>query len=271
MMDESHENSCPNIDHTAILRRPKIAKRRRPRKQIKKSSTDTSSAGSYDSIKLLDKPRVAIALHSFDAECSGDLAFSKGDLITVDAKIGVNWLRGWDTNNQIGLFPRDYIDWFSKEEQEAGETERCVARYSFHARQKGDLSFPRGSEIEILKELDENWYLGRRESVKGIFPKTYIEKLDSREQVKCVAIKSFEGSFDGDLHVEPGYIIEVLASTDDMFFGKKGEEQGLFPSHCVVIDPDSKSRVKSLSTTFSRSSCELQSSGSLNIEQTTRR
>lgn len=54
---------------------------------------------------------------------------------------------------------------------------KAVALYSFKGEQKGDLSFRKGDIISIIKrsESQDDWWTGRINDRKGIFPGNYVE------------------------------------------------------------------------------------------------
>ncbi|KAJ6575523.1 hypothetical protein B0H10DRAFT_2236787 [Mycena sp. CBHHK59/15] len=54
---------------------------------------------------------------------------------------------------------------------------RAIALYDFHAAQPGDLSFAKGQVIIITKKSDstDDWWTGKIEGQKGIFPANFVE------------------------------------------------------------------------------------------------
>ena len=56
-----------------------------------------------------------------------------------------------------------------------------VSLYAFHGRNEGDLSFVKGEKIEILNNVDGDWWYGKSCSTKltGYVPSNYIEPVNS--------------------------------------------------------------------------------------------
>lgn len=50
-----------------------------------------------------------------------------------------------------------------------------VAVNDFDGEEDEDLGFRTGDVIEVIEDVDENWYRGRLSGKEGIFPKTFVE------------------------------------------------------------------------------------------------
>ncbi|KAJ3098720.1 hypothetical protein HDU97_003779 [Phlyctochytrium planicorne] len=55
-------------------------------------------------------------------------------------------------------------------------TRTVVAIDDYRSDVDGDLTFRQGEQIEILEDVDENWYRGRLGRREGIFPKSYVKR-----------------------------------------------------------------------------------------------
>ena len=53
---------------------------------------------------------------------------------------------------------------------------KCL--FDFKSESDEELGFRKGDEVEILEELDENWWKGRLNDQEGLFPATYVQVLD---------------------------------------------------------------------------------------------
>ncbi|KAJ3150287.1 hypothetical protein HDU86_006678 [Geranomyces michiganensis] len=62
----------------------------------------------------------------------------------------------------------------------AAPTRILIAISEFASDEDGDLSLAIGDEIELLEEVDANWYRGRTaQGAEGIFPKSFVKDLRS--------------------------------------------------------------------------------------------
>ncbi|KAI8918552.1 SH3 domain-containing protein [Powellomyces hirtus] len=52
-----------------------------------------------------------------------------------------------------------------------------LAISEFQTSEEGDLPFQVGQRIEIVEDVDSNWYRGQYDGRKGIFPKSFVEEL----------------------------------------------------------------------------------------------
>ncbi|KAI8836851.1 hypothetical protein BC829DRAFT_51088 [Chytridium lagenaria] len=62
----------------------------------------------------------------------------------------------------------------SRRPSTSGSVTSVVAVSDFLSDMDGDLSFRLGDSIEIIEDVDENWYRGRLGRKEGIFPKSYV-------------------------------------------------------------------------------------------------
>ncbi|KAF1769420.1 hypothetical protein GCK72_001237 [Caenorhabditis remanei] len=54
---------------------------------------------------------------------------------------------------------------------------QCRALFDFDAQSEGELDFKEGTLIELVSQIDENWYEGRFNGKTGLFPVTYVQVL----------------------------------------------------------------------------------------------
>ena len=78
--------------------------------------------------------------------------------------------------------------------------------------QPEDLELIEGDFIEILADIDEQWYKGRNQSgQEGIFPSNFVEKLEDQYQ----AVFDYNSNTEGDLVFSTGEIITVTSKGID--------------------------------------------------------
>ena len=74
--------------------------------------------------------------------------------------------------------------------------------------QAEDLELIEGDFIDILADIDEQWYKGRNKSgEEGIFPSNFVERLEDQYQ----AVFDYHSDTEGDLVFSIGEIITVTS------------------------------------------------------------
>lgn len=54
----------------------------------------------------------------------------------------------------------------------------CRALYQFEAENDTELAFSEGEIIQLIRQVDENWYEGRLKDKEGFFPVNYVEVIE---------------------------------------------------------------------------------------------
>ncbi|XP_061401885.1 E3 ubiquitin-protein ligase SH3RF3 [Musca vetustissima] len=114
----------------------------------------------------------AYALYDFDSSEPNDLKFKKGDLILLRRKIDSNWYVG-QFKGVEGNFPINYVQVVVPL-----PSAQCIALYDFKMgpnEEEGCLTFKKGTVIQVLRRVDQNWAEGRIGSSIGIFPIAFVE------------------------------------------------------------------------------------------------
>ncbi|XP_055372480.1 E3 ubiquitin-protein ligase SH3RF3 [Condylostylus longicornis] len=114
----------------------------------------------------------ALALYDFQSKEVGDLKFNKGDVVLIKRKIDANWLYGI-SNGKEGMFPINYVQIIVPL-----PVPQCIALYDFKMgpnEEDGCLTFKKGTVINVLRRVDQNWAEGRIGASIGIFPIAFAE------------------------------------------------------------------------------------------------
>ncbi|KAG0013289.1 hypothetical protein BGZ81_001095 [Podila clonocystis] len=118
---------------------------------------------------------------------------------------------------------------------------RAKAMYDFAGQDRGDLSFKAGDTINVIDYMNDDWWRGSLGKNYGVFPSTYVQKLDSDSDVHLLEVIAqvrakwdFSAKNEGDLSFKYGDTINVVEYVnDDWWRGVLGINIGNFPTNYV--------------------------------------
>ncbi|XP_054866225.1 sorbin and SH3 domain-containing protein 2 isoform X8 [Amphiprion ocellaris] len=134
------------------------------------------------------------------------------------------------------------------------------AIYDFKAQTAKELTFKKGDAVNIIRQIDTNWYEGEHRGRVGIFPISYVEKMPStekqqpirppppahvREIGEAVARYNFNADTNVELSLRKGERVIVIRQVDQNWYEGKipdTTKQGIFPVSYVDIVKRSPSK-----------------------------
>ncbi|XP_028256008.1 sorbin and SH3 domain-containing protein 2 isoform X8 [Parambassis ranga] len=134
------------------------------------------------------------------------------------------------------------------------------AIYDFKAQTAKELTFKKGDTVNIIRQIDSNWYEGEHRGRIGIFPILYVEKMPSsekqqpirppppahvREIGEAVARYNFNADTNVELSLRKGERVIVIRQVDQNWYEGKipdTTKQGIFPVSYVDIVKRSPSK-----------------------------
>nr|XP_046164233.1 sorbin and SH3 domain-containing protein 2-like isoform X6 [Oncorhynchus gorbuscha] len=135
------------------------------------------------------------------------------------------------------------------------------AIYDFKAQTAKELTFKKGDAVNIIRQIDSNWYEGEHRGRLGIFPISYIEKMllpEKQQQpirppppahVKKIGEGVARYNFNADTNVElslrKGERVVLLRQVDQNWYEGKipdTNKQGIFPVAYIDIVKRSPSK-----------------------------
>uniref|UniRef100_A0A3B5QZR1 Sorbin and SH3 domain containing 2 n=1 Tax=Xiphophorus maculatus TaxID=8083 RepID=A0A3B5QZR1_XIPMA len=143
------------------------------------------------------------------------------------------------------------------------EKQPARAIYDFKAQTAKELTFKKGDSVNIIRQIDNNWYEGEHRGRVGIFPIAYVEKTPSSEkhqpirppppaQVREIGEALARYNFNADTNVElslrKGERVVVVRQVDQNWYEGKipgTTKQGIFPVSYVEIVKHSPSKSSS--------------------------
>ncbi|XP_043969258.1 sorbin and SH3 domain-containing protein 2 isoform X8 [Gambusia affinis] len=140
------------------------------------------------------------------------------------------------------------------------EKQPARAIYDFKAQTAKELTFKKGDSVNIIRQIDNNWYEGEHRGRVGIFPIAYVEKTPSsekhqpirppppaqvREIGEAVARYNFNADTNVELSLRKGERVIVVRQVDQNWYEGKipgTTKQGIFPVSYVEIVKHSPSK-----------------------------
>uniref|UniRef100_A0A8C2CKD9 Osteoclast-stimulating factor 1 n=1 Tax=Cyprinus carpio TaxID=7962 RepID=A0A8C2CKD9_CYPCA len=134
------------------------------------------------------------------------------------------------------------------------------AIYDFKAQSAKELSFKKGDAVNIIRQIDSNWYEGEHRGRIGIFPISYVEKVVSperrqpvrppppaqvREMGEAIARYNFNADTNVELSLRKGERVILLRKVDQNWYEGKipgSNKQGIFPASYVDVIKGSPSK-----------------------------
>ncbi|NXQ14648.1 SH319 protein, partial [Peucedramus taeniatus] len=215
-----------------------------------------------------------IARFEYIGDQKDELSFSEGETIILKEYVNEEWAKG-ELRGMSGIFPLNFVEVIedlsgtdtalilklcftyvgtetalknkvevssSLSQSNRGSVEWCEALHDFTAETKDDLSFKKGDYIQILEQVDLEWYRGRLNGKEGIFPAVFVQTCLELSQPgggkkgKAKALYDFHGENEDELSFKAGDLITELESVDeDWMSGEILGKSGIFPKNFVQI------------------------------------
>ncbi|NXE18633.1 SH319 protein, partial [Ardeotis kori] len=228
------------------------------------------------SSRSIKGPR-CVARFEYIGDQKDELSFSEGEIIILKEYVNEEWAKG-ELRGTSGIFPLNFVEviedlprtgmnMFAKlsftyvgteaalkskvevssslPQNNRRSAEWCEALHDFTAETKDDLSFKKGDYIQILEQVDSEWYRGRLNEKEGIFPAVFVQTCSARVELsqsvggkkgKAKALYDFHGENEDELSFKAGDTITELESVDeDWMSGEIQGKSGIFPKNFVQI------------------------------------
>uniref|UniRef100_A0A8C3JC18 SH3 domain containing 19 n=1 Tax=Calidris pygmaea TaxID=425635 RepID=A0A8C3JC18_9CHAR len=193
-----------------------------------------------------------IARFEYIGDQKDELSFSEGETIALKEYVNEEWAKG-ELRGASGIFPLNFVEIIEDlpgtgtnilaKSSRKRSAEWCEALHDFTAETKDDLSFKKGDYIQILEQVDSEWYRGRLNEKEGIFPAVFVQILRAElsqsvgaKKGKAKALYDFHGENEDELSFKAGDTITELESVDeDWMSGEIQGKSGIFPKNFVQI------------------------------------
>ncbi|XP_006867675.1 PREDICTED: SH3 domain-containing protein 21 [Chrysochloris asiatica] len=139
-----------------------------------------------------------LVLYGYRAQKDDELNLAPGDVVRqVRRGPSRGWLRG-ELGGRCGLFPERLVQEIPENLRGAVEAPRprcvrsrghpaksrgaqrwCKVNFNYSPEQADELQLQAGEMVEVLKEIEDGWWLGQKNGQLGAFPSNFVELLDS--------------------------------------------------------------------------------------------
>nr|XP_031320617.1 SH3 domain-containing protein 21 isoform X3 [Camelus dromedarius] len=139
-----------------------------------------------------------LVLAGYRAQKDDELSLAPGDLVRQVCKgPAQGWLRG-ELRGHCGLFPECLVQEIPETLRGVGDAPRprcarrrgrpakspgpqrwCKVNFSYCPEQADELKLQAGETVEVIKEIEDGWWLGKKNGQLGAFPSNFVELLDS--------------------------------------------------------------------------------------------
>lgn len=118
---------------------------------------------------------VGKVLYDFNRANPKELSIKRGDIIFVRKVIDSNWYEA-DYNGEIGLIPQNYIEILTSDTNQPKSHETAKVKFNFNPQTDAELKLFKGDVVTIIRQIDPNWFEGKIDGRRGIFPVSYVER-----------------------------------------------------------------------------------------------
>ncbi|XP_043851638.1 SH3 domain-containing protein 21 isoform X2 [Dromiciops gliroides] len=238
-----------------------------------------------------------LVLEDYQAQREDELTLTAGDVLR-DVRQGSadSWLLG-ELAGRRGLFPKLIVLEIPESLRDDGgprkphtkrrgqpggppTTQRwCKVNFSYSPEQPDELKLQAGEVVQVLREIEDGWWLGKKNGQLGAFPSNFVQELDYRpcgavipdvipkatgvaqscpkltrtqEETpvypltapeSCRVLFDYEPEAPDELALQRGTVVKVLRKTTEDPGWWEGEfegKRGVFPDNFVLLLPPIK-------------------------------
>ncbi|XP_033082996.1 SH3 domain-containing protein 21 isoform X1 [Trachypithecus francoisi] len=139
-----------------------------------------------------------LVLTGYRAQKEDELSLAPGDVVRQVRWVPARgWLRG-ELGGRYGLFPERLVQEIPETLRGSREARRprcerrrghpakyprpqrwCKVNFNYSPEQADELKLQAGEIVEMIKEIEDGWWLGKKNGQLGAFPSNFVELLDS--------------------------------------------------------------------------------------------
>ncbi|XP_068180761.1 SH3 domain-containing protein 21 isoform X2 [Antennarius striatus] len=229
-----------------------------------------------------------LVLLDFVGTMSDELTIRMGDVVkNVTKGSEEGWLEG-ELDGMRGIFPSNfvkevpiYLRGDSKREprsirttKKKNHTRKCEVMFAYSPQNKDELKLDVGETIEVIREIEDGWWMGIKNGQVGAFPSNFVKEIfvplkdgkhneikarpklsdavftkeiSQRPSIRnhtkkecCQAMFDYKARAEDELDLKKGDVIVILkkeAEDDGWWEGELNGRCGFFPDNFVMVIP----------------------------------
>ncbi|XP_067304309.1 SH3 domain-containing protein 21 isoform X2 [Pseudorasbora parva] len=233
-----------------------------------------------------------LVLLDFEATMPDELTVCVGDVVkNVSKAKEEGWLEG-EVRGKRGMFPGNFVKEvpvyligdsnreprsLRKSRKPKVQTRKCEVAFPYNPTHEDELELVLGETIEIIREIEDGWWMGKKNNQIGAFPSNFVKEifvpskdgkiteakarpklseavfnkegkgqqrpsLRRKTSVKecCQAMFEYTAVADDELNLKKGDVITIInkATEDDGWWeGELNGHRGFFPDNFVMVIP----------------------------------
>lgn len=229
-------------------------------------------------------------LIDFEGTLGDELSMRAGDVVkNVKGASEDGWLEG-ELRGKRGIFPSNFVKEVpvhlmgdSKREPRSMRTSKmplkdlcrkCEVTYGYMPQNEDELELAVGDTVEILREIEDGWWMGKKHNKIGAFPSNFVKEifpkdglqheLKSRPKLSdslfskettqqrasirkknnvkecCQVMFDYAAFAEDELNLKKGDIVTIISKTsedDGWWEGELNGRRGFFPDNFVMVIP----------------------------------
>ncbi|KAJ8289525.1 hypothetical protein GJAV_G00002310 [Gymnothorax javanicus] len=233
-----------------------------------------------------------LVLVDFEGSMKDELQVHVGDIVkNVTKATEEGWLEG-ECNGKRGIFPANFVKEvpvyligdnnrvprsIRKPKPVKQQTRRCEVSFPYSRQNPDELDLVVGETVEIVKEIEDGWWLGSKNGQVGAFPSNFVKEIfispkdaklnegksrpklsevfnkenkpTQRASVRnkipnakecCQVLFDYTGLVDDELSLKKGDVVKIISKeTEDegWWEGELNGKRGFFPDNFVMVLP----------------------------------
>lgn len=228
-----------------------------------------------------------LVLLDFEGTMGDEITVHAGDVVknvTVSSEEG--WLEG-ELRGKRGIFPANFVKEVpislkgdSKREPRSmrkskmmkEQCRKCEVTYAYAPQHQDELELVFGETIEIIKEIEDGWWMGKKGGKIGVFPSNFVKEIfvcpkDVKSRAKlseaiftkeggqqqrasirkktnvkecCQVMFDYTAITEDELDLKKGDLVTIINKVSDdegWWEGELNGRRGFFPDNFVMIIP----------------------------------
>uniref|UniRef100_A0A672PTI5 Osteoclast-stimulating factor 1 n=1 Tax=Sinocyclocheilus grahami TaxID=75366 RepID=A0A672PTI5_SINGR len=210
-----------------------------------------------------------LVLLDFEATMPDELTICAGDVVkNVSKGKEEGWLEG-ELRGKRGMFPCNFVKEVpvyligesnreprsirkSKKTKVTLQARKCEVAFPYTPANEDELDLVVGETIEILREIEDGWWIGKKNNRVGAFPSNFVKEIfvPSKGEANflyngymkecCQAMFDYTAVTEDELNLKKGDVIAIINKTTEdegWWEGELNGRRGFFPDNFVLVIP----------------------------------